>query len=172
MAGKRNIVLAIALLGLGIVGGAFAGVSTGSKVGAGSTQVNVSVLEGKLTVSATTLPTGTITLVVVNKGKLTHGIAIMGTGLSPKQTPTLAIGKTARLTVTLKAGTYHIWDPVRSSMSHAKVLTVKAPKASSGGSGSGGSSGGYVVTGSGSGSGGSGGTGGAPMGDDMEGMGH
>ena len=113
---------------------ALAGVETDFVRTAGASEIDVSLLEGRLAVSATTLTAGKITLVAVNKGKLTHGLAIMGTGLSPRRTPTIAVGKTARLTVTLKAGSYHIWDPVRSSMSHAKMLTVKAPKASSGNS--------------------------------------
>ena len=38
-----------------------------------------------------------------------------------------------RLTVTLAAGKYHMWDPVTSSMSHARFITVKAPATGSGG---------------------------------------
>ena len=72
-----------------------------------------------------------MTLVVVNKGTKKHALAIMGETMSPKRTPTIAAGKTARLTVTLAAGKYHMWDPVTSSMSHAKFLTVKAPAKSS-----------------------------------------
>jgi hypothetical protein len=147
VAGRKHFVFAIALLALGFAGVALAGITTGSSTRAGSTLVNVALLDGKLSVSATRLPAGKITLVAVNKGKMTHGLAIMGTGLSPKRTPTIGIGKTARLTVTLKAGMYHIWDPVRSSMSHAKMLTVKAASTSSSGTGS--SGGGGVVTGSG-----------------------
>ena len=51
----------------------------------------------------------------------------MGETMSPKRTPAIGVGKTARLTVTLSAGKYHMWDPVTSSMSHAKFITVKAP---------------------------------------------
>ena len=149
--GKRNATLAIALLALGLAGVAFAGVQGGSSPAGGSSQINVAVLEGKLTVSATTLPAGRLTLVVVNKGKLTHGLAIMGTDMSPKRTATIGVGKTARLIVTLKAGKYHLWDPVRSSMSHATFLTVKAASSakSSGGS--------YTMTGGSSGGSSSGG---------------
>ena len=127
-----------------------------------ATVVNVTVLEGKLKIaptlklSATTLPAGLITLVVVNKGKTSHGLAIMGSRFPPKRTPTLAVGKTARITVTLKAGIYHLWDPVQSSMNRAKMLTVNAVKTSSSGS-SGGSFGGsgYTPPPSGSSTGGS-----------------
>jgi hypothetical protein len=138
-------VIAIAVLSLGLTGIALAGVTGGSSVSAGS-QVNVAVLDGKLIVSSTTIPAGTVTLVVVNQGKKAHGLAIMGSGLSAKRTPSIAAGKSAKLTVTLKAGNYHVWDPVQSSMSHAKMLTVKSSSSTSSGGG-GSSSGGKVVTG-------------------------
>jgi len=149
---RKNIVLAIALLGMGLAGVALAGIRAGTTATtprAGVTVVNITVVEGKLAIaptlklSATTLPAGKITLVVVNKGKTSHGLAIMGSGLSPKRTPTLAVGKTARLTVTLKAGMYHLWDPVKSSMSRARFITVKAASTNSGGGGGGG---GGVIT--------------------------
>ena len=168
--GRNNVLLTIALLGLGISGVALAGVTANSARTAGTKEISVSLLEGKLAVSATTLTAGKITLVAVNKGKQTHGLAIMGTGLSPKRTPTIAVGKTARLTVTLKVGKYHLWDPVRSSMSHAKLLTVVT------GSSAGVSSGGTNSSSSGSGSTGSSGGGsvgtGTTMDDGMDGMEH
>ena len=37
----------------------------------------------------------------------------------------IAVGKTASLTVTLKAGQYFVWDPIHSSMTNSKALTVK-----------------------------------------------
>jgi hypothetical protein len=153
--GRKNVVLAVVVLGLGLAGIAFAGVSSsGSSGAAGATQVNVVVMDGKLTISPLKLTAGKVTLVAVNKGKQKHAIAIMGNGLSPKRTPAIAAGKTARLTLTLNPGQYHLWDPVTSSMSRAKYLTVRkatttasgsggtAP--STGGTGSSGSSGGYA----------------------------
>ena len=69
---------------------------------------------------------------VANKGKQTHGLAIQGTGFALKKTPVIAVGKTATLTVTLKAGQYFVWDPVHSSMTNSKSLTVKDATASLG----------------------------------------
>ena len=86
---KRNVVLAISLLGLGIAGVAFAGVTGRSAPAAAATQVNVVVTDGKLTVSPLKLTAGKVILVAVNKGKLTHGLAIMGSGLAPKRTRTI-----------------------------------------------------------------------------------
>jgi uncharacterized membrane protein YgcG len=155
------MVLAISLLGLGLAGVALAGVSTGSVKGAGAIEVNVVVMDGRLTVKPTKLTAGKVTFVAVNKGKVKHALAIMGNGLAPKRTPALAAGKSARLVVTLKPGQYHVWDPVTSSMSRATYLTVRKA-ASTGGSGgaaakpSGGSagSGGYDYGGGGGASGG------------------
>src|SRR5215213_9468622 len=142
MGGRKNVVVAISVLAFGLAGVAFAGVGTHTTARAGATLIDVSLLDGgKVRLSTTSLPAGKLTLVVVNKGKQTHGLAIMGNGLAPKRTATIAVGKTARLTVTVKAGMYHLWDPVRSSMSHAKFLTVKSAT-SSGGSSSGSSGGG------------------------------
>jgi hypothetical protein len=124
--GRRiQLVIAVVVLSLGLGGAALAQHSSGS------VQVNVTILDGKIKVSTTSFVPGKITLVAVNKGSASHALAIMGTGLMAKQTPTIASGKTAQLTVMVKAGTYHLWDPVKSSMSHATLLTVKAATASS-----------------------------------------
>jgi uncharacterized membrane protein YgcG len=150
--GRTHIVVAVLVLALGLGSVALAQRSRGSL------QVNVTLLDGKLKLSQTTFPAGSLNLFVVNQGKLTHALAIMGTGLQPRRTPTLSTGKSARLTVIVKAGgMYHVWDPVRSSMSHATMLKVTKATTTSGGTGS--TSSGTTGS-SGSGSGGS--TGGAP----------
>jgi hypothetical protein len=137
------------VLALGLGGVALAQHSTGSAT------VNVTILDGKLKVSPLTFTSGKVTLVVTNKGKQSHGLAIMGKGLGAKRTPTLASGKSAKLTVTVGAGMYHVWDPVTSSMSHATMLTARAATSSSGGTSSGGA---YGGSSSGTGSGIGGGT--------------
>jgi hypothetical protein len=122
--GRAHLVVAVLILGLGL-----GGVALAQRSSSGSAQVNVTLLDGKLKVSPTTFAVGKLTLVVVNKGKLSHALAIMGVGLQPKRTPTIGSGKSARLTVTVRAGMYHVWDPVRSSMSHATMLTARAATA-------------------------------------------
>ena len=120
-------------------GVALAGMTAVPTAGTAPPIVNVTLREGKMKaaptirLSATTLPAGPITLVVANRGRTAHGLAIMGNGLSSRRTPILAAGRTARLTVTLKAGSYHVWDPVQSTMSRAQMLTVKAVKTRAGG---------------------------------------
>jgi hypothetical protein len=119
----------------------------------GGSQATVTLGDGKLTVTPKTFRPGTLTLVIVNHGKLSHALAIMGAGLQAKRTPVLATGKSAKLTVTVKTGAYLIWDPLRSKVSQATPLNVGAASASSssvaGSSKSGGSS--TYVTGTGSG---------------------
>ncbi len=146
--GRIHLVLVVAILGLGLGGVALAQHSSRS------VSTNVTLLDGKIKLSQTTFVPGSLTLVVVNQGKLTHALAIMGTGLQARRTPTLRTGKSARLTVTIKSGgSYHVWDPVRSSMSHATMLTVKKVTPGTGFSGgmTGGSSGGAPPAGSGGG---------------------
>jgi uncharacterized cupredoxin-like copper-binding protein len=63
--------------------------------------VTVTATEFKFKLSATTAPMGTVIFTVVNKGKVTHDFKIAG-----KKTPLLKPGKSAKLTVTLKAGKY------------------------------------------------------------------
>jgi len=155
--GRAHLAFATLALGLGLGGVALAQHSTGAAT------VNVTILDGRLKVVPTTFSSGKVILLVTNKGKQSHGLAIMGKGLGAKRTPTLLSGKSAKLTVTVGTGMYHVWDPVKSSMSHATMLTARAPAKSgtSGGTSSGGAAGG-ASTGSGVG-GGTNGTPGAPV---------
>jgi hypothetical protein len=120
-----------------------------AQVSSGSSTADVTLMDGKLKISQTTFPPGVLTLVVSNQGKLSHGLAIMGSQFKPKETPVIGSGKSAKLTVKLGIGMYHIWDPVRSSMSHATMLMVKFGK--TGGSNT--SSGGNTIVGGSSSSG-------------------
>ena len=132
----------------------------------------MSVLDGRVSFTTATLPAGKVTLVVSNKGTKQHALAIMGATMQPKRTPAIGVGKTVRLTVTLSAGKYHMWDPVTSSMSHAKFITVKAPAASSGSGSSSAGSGSTGSTGSSGGTGSTGGGGGGTTDPGMDGCDH
>jgi hypothetical protein len=119
-------------------------------------QVHVTLTDGRLVVSPKSFTAGPVTLVVVNKGKLSHALAIFGAG-KLKRTATLKPEATAKLTLDTSSGTYKVWDPVRSSLSHAMLVTVK-PVPSSTASSSSGTTGGTVAGGSTGGSLGNGGT--------------
>ena len=85
---------------------------------------------GKLKFDKTklTVKHGKVTLIMKNPGSsgLDHGIAVKGMGLD-KDGPIVAPGKTSRVTVKLKPGTYSFYCPV---LGHAKAgmkgkITVK-----------------------------------------------
>jgi uncharacterized cupredoxin-like copper-binding protein len=64
-----------------------------------ASSVTVTATEFKFKLSKTSVPHGAVTFTVVNKGKLPHDFKIAG-----KKTPLLSPGKSAKLSVTLKAG--------------------------------------------------------------------
>ena len=63
--------------------------------------VKVTATEFKFALSPTSAKAGSVTFTLVNKGHISHDFAIAG-----KKTPVIGPGKTATLTVTLKAGKY------------------------------------------------------------------
>jgi uncharacterized cupredoxin-like copper-binding protein len=80
-----------------------AAASPAASAPAGNTVATVSVTasEFKFELSKTTLPHGSVVFSVVNKGKLAHNFSING-----KTTSLVQPGKSTKLTVTLKAGTF------------------------------------------------------------------
>jgi len=84
------------------VASALAGPAFAARAHATATiKVKVTAVEFKFTLSPATVKPGTVTFTVVNKGKLAHDFKIAG-----KKTPLIQPGKSATLTVTLKAGKY------------------------------------------------------------------
>lgn len=74
---------------------------------------------------------GPITFVVTNRGTIPHAFEVEGSGLE-KETASIPAGGTARLTVTLRAGTYELYCPIGED-SHKKLgmmatLVVGRPK--------------------------------------------
>jgi uncharacterized cupredoxin-like copper-binding protein len=88
-------VLAVAAAALAIVGGAFAAPAHRTAT------ITVTATEFKFKLSSSSAKAGNVTFTVVNKGKLGHDFKIGG-----KKTPLIAPGKSATLTVTLKAGSF------------------------------------------------------------------
>src|SRR3989440_10970004 len=68
---------------------------------AAATTVTVQMKEFKFILSKQTVPHGTVTFKLVNKGTIKHDFKIAG-----KKSALIAKGKSGKLTVTLKKGTY------------------------------------------------------------------
>jgi|SRR5579872_1932822 len=66
-----------------------------------ATTVKVTESEFKIVLSPTSAKAGSVTFAITNKGKLQHDFKIAG-----KKTALISPGKTAKLTVTLKKGSY------------------------------------------------------------------
>jgi uncharacterized cupredoxin-like copper-binding protein len=72
--------------------------------------VAVSEAEFKITLPAQKLAPGKVTFEVQNAGKIQHDLVVSGPGVSgTAKTPLLKSGQTARLVVTLAAGTYTLY---------------------------------------------------------------
>jgi uncharacterized cupredoxin-like copper-binding protein len=78
-----------------------------------SAPIPVRETEFKVTLPAAKVPAGKVTFAVKNAGKIQHDLAVSGPGLSgtPKTT-LLAAGASAKLTVTLAAGSYTLYCTV------------------------------------------------------------
>jgi len=83
-----------------VVASALAGPAFAAQAHATAT-IKVTATEFKFALSPATVKHGTVTFIVVNKGKLAHDFKIAG-----KATPQINPGKSAKLTVTLKPGKY------------------------------------------------------------------
>jgi len=93
-AGIAAVAAAFALAGPALAAPAHAGRAQG-------TSIKVTATEFKFTLSPTTAKAGSVTFTISNKGKLPHDFSIAG-----KTSSMVSPGKTATLTVTLKAGKY------------------------------------------------------------------
>jgi uncharacterized cupredoxin-like copper-binding protein len=79
--------------------GVVAAPALGSRTHTTATAVTVTATEFKFKLSKTSVPHGSVTFTLVNRGKLPHDFKIGG-----KKTALVKPGKSAKLTVTLKAG--------------------------------------------------------------------
>ena len=82
--------------------------ASAATVTATGTTVQVQEKEFAITLSKHTVPHGTVTFVVKNVGKVAHNLTIQG----GKATPNINGGGTAKLTVTLKKGSYTLYCSV------------------------------------------------------------
>lgn len=102
--------------------GVVAAPALGSRTHATATAVTVTATEFKFKLSKTSVSHGSVTFTLVNKGHVGHDFKIGG-----KKTPVVKPGKSAKLTVTLKAGkaAYLCTVPGHSAAGMKGTLTVK-----------------------------------------------
>ena len=104
--------------------------------------VEVGLVEYSLDPSSVTFERpGTFRFHGINRGSETHALRIAGVGLD-EETPLLAPGQSAMLTVPLSAGTYEMWCPVADHRALGMRATVTVHGAAPGGGGGGGGIGG------------------------------
>jgi uncharacterized cupredoxin-like copper-binding protein len=103
---------------LGIV----AAPALGARSHASAAAVTVTASEFKFKLSKLSVPHGTVVFTVVNKGKIPHDFKING-----KKTSLVKPGKSAKLTVTFKAGKfkYLCTVPGHAALGMKGTLTVK-----------------------------------------------
>ena len=92
-----------------------------------ATTVDVTESEFKIALPSTELKAGKITFDVKNDGQLSHDIALQGTGVtSSAKTPLIKPGGSAKLTVSLAAGSYTIYCtvPGHRALGMSTKLTV------------------------------------------------
>jgi len=76
--------------------------------------MTVTESEFTITLPSKTLPAGTYTFKVTNRGIFAHNLTVDGAGVQDKATPTLAPGSTGDVTVTLQKGSYEFYCSVDS----------------------------------------------------------
>jgi len=74
--------------------------------------VPVTEVEFKIELPSTSLSSGSYTFDLTNKGAVGHDLVFNGPGVSNEKTPVIGPGKTAKLTVDLKSGTYDVYCSV------------------------------------------------------------
>lgn len=91
--------IAVAFAAFALAGPALAAPAHAGR--AAGTPVKVTATEFKFKLSSTSVAAGSVTFTIVNRGKLSHDFSIGG-----KKSAMIAPGKSAKLTVKLKAGKY------------------------------------------------------------------
>lgn len=87
--------------------------------------VPVTESEFKIELPSTSLSTGSYTFDLTNKGHIGHDLVVDGPGVSDEKTPVIPGGKTAKLTVELKSGTYKLYCSVPGHEQAGMKLELK-----------------------------------------------
>ncbi len=91
---------------------------------AAAASVTVTFTDTTFLLSSASLESGATTFVVVNNGKNRHVFAIKGPGVRSMHTAPLAPGRSAKLTVQLRAGAYVLSDPVGLGPYNVQFLDI------------------------------------------------
>lgn len=87
--------------------------------------VTATETEFHIALSSKKLTPGTYTFRDKNAGTITHALTVNGPGVNNKSTGDLNPGQSATLTVTLNAGTYHVYCPVGNHKMEGMDETVQ-----------------------------------------------
>jgi uncharacterized cupredoxin-like copper-binding protein len=99
--------------------------SVSSTAPTASKTVPVTEVEFKIELPSESLSAGSYTFDLTNKGRVGHDLAIDGPGVSNEKTPVIDAGKTAKLTVDLKSGTYDFYCSVPGHKQAGMDVKVK-----------------------------------------------
>jgi uncharacterized cupredoxin-like copper-binding protein len=99
--------------------------SAGATAAAPGAAMTVTESEFTITLPSKTVPAGTYTFTVTNKGKFAHNLTVDGAGVHDRATSTLAPGSTGDLTVTLQKGSYEFYCSVDSHKGMGMDVTVQ-----------------------------------------------
>jgi uncharacterized cupredoxin-like copper-binding protein len=99
--------------------------STPTATTAAPKAVAVTEVEFKIELPGESLSPGKYTFDLTNKGHIGHDLVIDGPGVSDEKTPVIGAGKTAKLTVDLKSGTYDFYCSVPGHKQAGMDVKVK-----------------------------------------------
>jgi plastocyanin len=130
--GKIGTVLVVSILvATALAGGALAAIVAHRS--ATTTTVKITEKDYHVILSKHSFSAGKFTFVVKNTSMTTHKFAVQGPGLSKSVPGTIAPGKTKKLTVTLKKGTYTLFCSIHRAL--GMTTTIKVGGGSTGGGG-------------------------------------
>jgi hypothetical protein len=115
-------VIAALVLAFGMLGVAIAGVEQRTL----ATEVKVTLTNGKLTVRPARVPVGSVTFVLVNKGRELAVFAVKGPGVQGVRTRDIEPGHIGTLNLKLRPGKYMLWDRARAGTLSMRPLLVQS----------------------------------------------
>jgi hypothetical protein len=134
LTGMKLAPVLIAVSGLGLV--LTSPALGGAAHRAAATRVSVTFTNSRFAVSRSGVPAGAVTFVATNNGHGPHILAITGPGVKGARTPTIGVGKSATLTVTLGTGAYLLADPLTHTLYVRWLVVSPAANVTSTGNGS------------------------------------